>query len=224
MFITFEGVDGSGKSTQARLTADYLRQCQYNVLLTREPGGTEIGDQVRTILLDNMENVDMHARTELLLFCASRAQLVEQVLVPHLEGGGVVICDRYIDSTYAYQGYGHGLNLKSLRRVVEFATGGLLPDVTLFLDITPEAALRRRASGTLFGEAWNRLDDMALEFHRRVYKGYREMILSEPARFVTVPAEGSAEAVQGDIRRALSEYLDLSSLPPSNGSSNKRHA
>jgi dTMP kinase len=209
MFITFEGMDGSGKTTQARLTADFLRRMGHDVLLTREPGGTPIGDQIRTVLLDNMENTEMHARTELLLFCASRAQLVAEVLTPHLEGGGVVICDRYIDSTYAYQGYGHGLNLKSLKGVVQFATGGLLPDLTLYLEITPEAALRRRASGTLFGQEWNRLDDMEMQFHRRVYKGYREMLLAEPARITEVNALGTPETVQERIRLMLAEWLDL---------------
>jgi dTMP kinase len=226
MFITFEGVDGSGKSTQARLTADYLRHCGHDVLLTREPGGTPIGDQIRGILLDNMDNVDMHARTELLLFCASRAQLVGQVIAPHLKAGGVVICDRYIDSTYAYQGYGHGLSLKALRQVVSFATNNLLPDVTLYLEITPEVALQRRASGTLFGEDWNRLDDKELEFHRRVYRGYRELLLQEPARFIEVGANREQHAIQADIRRALAEWLDLPPQPrpadSANGKSRKK--
>jgi dTMP kinase len=220
MFITFEGVDGSGKTTQARLTVDYLEQCGYDVLYTREPGGTSIGNQVREILLDNMENVDMHARTELLLFCASRAQLVAEVINPHLEGGGVVICDRYIDSTLAYQGYGHGLSLKALKNVISFATGGLLPDVTLLLELTPAAALRRRAKGTLFGEDWNRLDDMNLEFHERVYKGYRELRLAEPARFTEISAAGTPEAIQGEIRKTLSEYLDLPRLRYADGRHN----
>lgn len=210
MFISFEGMDGSGKTTQARLTADSLRASGHNVLLTREPGGTPIGDQIRRVLLDNMENTEMDARTELLLFCASRAQLVAEVIIPHLQRGGVVISDRYIDSTYAYQGYGHGLNLKALKQVVSFATGGLVPDVTIYLEITPEDALRRRASGTLFGEEWNRLDDMDIDFHRRVYKGYRNLLLSEPARFVEVSAKGSEDSVQAAIRKVLAEWLDLS--------------
>ncbi|GAB4523078.1 MAG: dTMP kinase [Anaerolineae bacterium] len=209
MFITFEGMDGSGKTTQVRQTADFLRERGFDVLLTREPGGTVVGDEVRKILLDEHET-EIHPRTELLLFCASRAQLVHEIILPHLEGGGVVICDRYIDSTFAYQGYGHGLNLKALRSVVAFATGGLLPDVTLYLEITPEASLRRRAQGTLFGEAWNRLDDMDMSFHQRVYKGYRELLLAEPARFVEINALGTPDEVQTDIRRVLAEYLDLS--------------
>jgi len=221
MFITFEGVDGSGKTTQAQQTVTYLQQNGYDVIYTREPGGTPIGDQIREILLDNMDNTDMHARTELLLFCASRAQLVAEVITPHLEGGGIVICDRYIDSTLAYQGYGHGLNLKGLRNVINFATGGLLPDVTLYLEITPEDALRRRAKGTLFGEAWNRLDDMELEFHQRVHKGYRELLLAEPARFVEVSALGTPEAIQENVRRELSAFVDLPQLKPINSPKRK---
>lgn len=209
MFITFEGVDGSGKTTQVRLTVEYLRGLGYDVLMTREPGGTAIGDQIRGILLDNMDNTDMHARTELLLFCASRAQLVAEVIAPHLERGGIVICDRYIDSTLAYQGYGHGLNVKVLKQILNFATGGLLPDLTIYLEMTPEAALNRRAQGTLFGEAWNRLDDMEMDFHRRVYKGYRKIALAEPARFVAIPADHTQEYVQNAIRRVLAEWIDL---------------
>ena len=212
MFITFEGVDGSGKSTQVRATAEYLRELGYDVIITREPGGTPIGDQIREILLTNMENTEMDSRAELLLFCASRAQLVAEVITPHLEGGGIVICDRYIDSTYAYQGYGHGLNLKKLKEVITFATSGLLPDLTLYLEITPEAALRRRASGMLFGEEWNRLDDKELEFHERVYKGYREMLLAEPARFAEIPATGTPDDIQIAIRRELTQWLDLSGI------------
>jgi len=209
MFITFEGVDGSGKSTQARQTTEYLRGLGYDVLLTREPGGTPIGDQIRQILLDNMENVDMHAHTELLLFCASRAQLVAEKIVPHLEGGGIVLCDRYIDSTYAYQGYGHGLNLKALKSIITFATAGLIPDVTLYLDMTPERAIQRRAQGMLFGEDWNRLDDKEMAFHQRVYKGYRELVLAEPARFVEINADDTQQNVQDSIRRALVEWIDM---------------
>ena len=210
MFITFEGVDGCGKTTQVRLTADYLRQCGYAVLLTREPGGTPIGDQIRRVLLDKMENTQMNARTELLLFCASRAQLVAEIITPHLQSGGIVIADRYMDSTYAYQGYGHGLPLEALRSIINFATGGLLPDLTLLLEITPEAALKRRTDGTLFGETWNRLDDMEMAFHRRVHKGYRELLLREPARFAEINAAEAPEVVQTAIRQVLAERLNLS--------------
>ncbi|MDX2076849.1 MAG: dTMP kinase [bacterium] len=213
MFITFEGVDGSGKTTQIAQFASYLRELKHHVLTTREPGGTAIGDQIRGVLLDNKESEDMHPRAELLLFCASRAQLVEQIIVPHLQNGGVVLCDRFIDSTYAYQGYGHGLNLDTLRHIITFATGGLSPDVTVFLDISPKKALERRAKATLFGEAYNRLDDMALPFHERVYAGYRELMLAQPDRFLLVDADASPDLVQNRIRTALMPYLNLPPQP-----------
>ncbi len=210
MFITFEGMDGSGKTTQLQLITAFLREQGYDILLTREPGGTYIGDEVRSLLLDKGEgehHTPMHPRTELLLFCASRAQLVAEVIQPHLDKGGVVISDRFFDSTYAYQGYGHGLNLKDLKTIIMFATGGLSPDLTLYLDITPEDGLRRRAEASLFGEEWNRLDDMAMDFHRRVYKGYQKLIAKEPERWYKVDANRSVDAVQQDIRAMLKKRL-----------------
>jgi dTMP kinase len=204
MFITFEGTEGGGKTTQISLTAEYLRKRGYDLLLTREPGGTDIGDRIREILLEKGDVPSpMHARTELLLFCASRAQIVAEVIRPHLESGGVVLCDRYIDSTFAYQGYGHGLDLPQLKSVVEFATGGLTPDVTVFLDITPENGLKRRAEASLFGAEWNRLDNMDLAFHRRVYDGYMTLIKAEPTRWARIDALQSIDAVQAEIRREL---------------------
>ncbi|TVR21614.1 MAG: dTMP kinase [Anaerolineaceae bacterium] len=208
MFITFEGVDGSGKTTQAAQTVSFLRDCGYDVLAVREPGGTPTGDRIRQILLDDVATADMNPRAELLLFCASRAQLVAEVIIPHLEAGGVVVSDRYTDSTMAYQGYGHGLNLKALKQVNDFATAGLRPDMTLFLDIEPEEGLARRiAAGEDAG--WNRLDAMALDFHRRVYRGYRNLVLAEPARFVEIDARADEATVQERVRAALAEWLEI---------------
>jgi dTMP kinase len=206
MFITFEGLDGSGKTTQVKQAAAFLRDHGYDVLLTREPGGTDIGDQIRNILHD-LENTEMHPHTELLLYCASRAQLVAEVIVPYLEKGGIVICDRYIDSTLAYQGYGHGLDLKQLKQILDFATGGLKPHYTIYLDITPDDALKRRMAASLFGEEWNRMDDMEMAFHRRVYEGYRRLIRAEPKRWVRINAVQSVEKVQADILEALTSRL-----------------
>ncbi|MGW8251318.1 MAG: dTMP kinase, partial [Anaerolineales bacterium] len=164
MFITLEGSEGSGKSSQQVQLAEYLRALDIPVLATREPGGTPIGEQVRVILSD-LQHTAMHPRAEILLFQASRAQLVEQVIRPHLAKGGVVLCDRYADSTIAYQGYGYRvIDLDLLRTIVSFATGGLKPDLTLLLDLDVEEGLRRRARG---GE-WNRLDTYDLQFYRRV--------------------------------------------------------
>jgi dTMP kinase len=204
MFITLEGPDGGGKSTQAALLVDFLRQRGCDVLATREPGGTAIGDQIR-LVLSNLENTAMHPRTEILLFQASRAQHVEQVIRPHLMKGGVVVCDRYADSTLAYQGYGHQVDLTRLRTIVEFATGGLKPDLTLLLDIDAEEGLRRR---TKSGE-WNRLDAYDLAFHQRVRQGYFELVAQEPERWVKIDASRSPQAVQADIQAVVTDRLGL---------------
>ena len=157
MFITLEGPEGCGKSSQMPLLVEHLRQQGYDVLATREPGGTSISEQIRAVL-SRLDNTEMHSRTEILLFQASRAQLVEQVIRPHLEKGGLVVCDRYADSTLAYQGFGRQHDLEALRRLVNFATGGLKPDLTLLLDIDVEEGLRRKRN---CGE-WNRLDALDL--------------------------------------------------------------
>ena len=146
MFITFEGPDGSGKTSQVLPLAEFLRQAGYNVLATREPGGNAIGDRVRAVLLD-LHNTEMHPRAEILLFQASRAQLVEQVISTHLAKKGIVLCDRYADSTLAYQGYGYQTDLEQLRAIVRFATGNLTPDLTLLFDLDVEVGLRRRVVG-----------------------------------------------------------------------------
>ncbi len=206
MFITLEGPDGSGKSTQASLLVEYLRQGGRDVHATREPGGTSIGDQVRQILA-NLENTAMHPRTEILLFQASRAQHVEQVIRPHLEQGGIVVCDRYADSTLAYQGYGHQVDLERLRAIVDFATGGLKPDLTFLLDIDVEVGLRRR---TKSGE-WNRLDAYELAFHQRVRQGYFELARLEPARWVILDGGRPVDVVQADIQKVAMERLMIES-------------
>jgi dTMP kinase len=208
VFITFEGMDGSGKTTQINLTAAMLREEGYDVLLTREPGGTPLGDKIREILLEKHDYpTPMESRAELLLFCASRAQLVSEVIRPHLQSGGIVICDRYIDSSIAYQGFGHGIDLDYLEHILHFATGSLLPDITLYLDITPQEGLRRRAAASLFGEEFNRIDDMALEFHHRVYEGYRKIAEVAGERWVNIDAAQTTEEVQADITGALKKRL-----------------
>jgi dTMP kinase len=206
MFISFEGTDGSGKSTQIKQVTTYLQRQGYDVLVTREPGGTAIGDQIREIL-HSLDNTDMHPRTELLLYCASRAQLVAEVIRPHLENGGVVISDRFADSTLAYQGYGHGLDLKQLKRILEFATGGLKPDLTIYLDLKPDVGLKRRLQGSLFGEEWNRLDDMEIDFHRRAYAGYKKLIRADKERWLCINADQPPEQVQAEIIKTLAARL-----------------
>ena len=206
MFITFEGSEGSGKTSQQEKLAEYLSAQGYQPLVTREPGGTPIGEQVRVILSD-LDHTAMHPRAEILLFQASRAQLVEQVIRPHLEKGGVVLCDRYADSTIAYQGYGYQLvDLDKLRSIVTFATGGLKPDLTLLLDVDVEEGLRRRASG---GE-WNRLDAFDPDFYQRVRQGYHQMARAEPGRWVVIDAGKPPDQVQAAIRSVVLERLHAS--------------
>jgi len=202
MFITFEGSEGSGKTSQIPSLVEFLTQAGYPVVVTREPGGTPIGDQVREIL-SAFKNTAMLPRTEVLLFQASRAQLVDEVIRPCLASGGVVLCDRYADSTLAYQGYGYQLELGPLRQVIDFATGGLKPDLTLLLDMDVEEGLRRRAnSGSL-----NRLDELGLAFYQRVRLGYFQLAQDEPHRWVVIDAGRPPEQVQEDIRRVILERL-----------------
>ncbi len=203
MFITFEGPDGSGKTTQIRLLTGWLRGQGYEVIVTREPGGTDIGDQIRDVLHDP-DNIAMNARTEILLYSASRAQHVAQLVRPALAAGKIIVSDRYADSTLAYQGYGRGLHLETLMTITLFATDGLLPDLTLYLDITPEEGLRRRQLG---GDEWNRLDAEALEFHQQVRDGYLELIKQEPRRWVVIDAARSEEEVQAEIRAVIRARL-----------------
>ncbi len=205
MFITFEGSDGSGKSTQIARLAEFLAQEGYPVLLTREPGGNVISEQIRTVIMD-LKNTAMHPRTEILLLQAARAQLVEQVLRPRLEQGELVLCDRYGDSTLAYQGYGYQLfDLDTLRELIHFATGGLMPDLTLLLDLDVEEGLRRRAKG---GE-WNRLDALDLAFYRRVRQGYLEMAQAETQRWVIIDASQTPELVQEAIQSVVFARLNV---------------
>lgn len=203
MFITLEGPEGSGKTSQLPLLAEFLRSHGYDVLTTREPGGTAIGDQVRKVLFD-LGNKGMDPRTEILLFQASRAQHVEEVIKPAIAQGKVVLCDRYADSTLAYQGYGHQMDLGVLREIVTFATSGLKPDLTVFLDIDVEEGLKRRTDGG----NWNRLDDYDKAFHRRVYAGYQHLITAESDRWRIVNANQSPAQVAKELQEKVLERLN----------------
>jgi dTMP kinase len=198
MFVTLEGPEGSGKTSQLPRLAEFLRQKGFDLITTREPGGTSIGDQIRKVLFD-LDNKGMNPRSEILLFQASRAQLVDEVIQPALKLGRVVLCDRYADSTLAYQGYGHGVDMKTLREIVGFATGGLKPDLTVFLDISVEEGLHRRNKG---GD-WNRLDDYDKDFHQRVYSGYQRLMAEEPERWVKVNAAQEPDLVSKDLQNVV---------------------
>jgi dTMP kinase len=206
MFITFEGPDGSGKTTQAALTVEHLRSQGYEVVHTREPGGTAIGDQIRQVV-HSLKNTEMHPHTEVLLYIASRAQLVAQVIRPALAAGQIVVCDRYADSTLAYQGYGHQLDLAALRGILHFATGGLQPDLTLYFNISVEEGMSRRQQDAAQGGEFNRLDAYALEFHRRVREGYAALIAAEPKRWAVVDAAQTVERVQSQVQAILKGRL-----------------
>ena len=203
LFVTFEGPEGCGKTTQIAQLAEFLRGCGYEVITTREPGGTHIGDQVRDIL-HSLDNKAMRAPTELLLYCASRAQLVADVIRPQIERGGIALSDRYADSSLAYQGYGRGIDLSTLRSILDFATGRLRPDLTLLLDVDVEEGLRRRRGS---GGEWNRLDQETIEFHHRVRDGYLRLAHAEPDRWVTIDAARSVEDVQAEIRAMVEKRL-----------------
>ena len=202
-FITFEGTDGAGKTTQIqRLTAD-LRQVGYDVCLTREPGGTPISEQIRDMLL-NPDHSEMAAITELLLYAASRAQHVSEVIKPALAAGKVVISSRFADATVVYQGYGRGLDLERIHRLNRIATDGITPDVTFILDLPVEMGLQRvqNSRGGL-----DRLEREKIEFHRRLRDGYQTIAQQEPQRLKIIDAQGSPEQVYAQIQAIIQPLL-----------------
>jgi len=202
ILITFEGPEGGGKTLQVKKLAEYLKGEGYEVLSLREPGETKIGEQIREVLL-NPKNKRMTARAEALLFEASRAQLVEEIIKPALAAGKIVLLDRFFDSTTAYQGYGRGLPLKEIERLNMFAAGGLEPDLTILLDVEIEEGLKRREKS---GKK-DRLDEEDLKFHRRVRKGYLKMAAEEPKRWRIVDADRPAEEVFWEIVRLVGKKL-----------------
>lgn len=207
MFITLEGPEGSGKTSHIPSLVEYLREKNYVVFPTREPGGTTISEQIRDILHD-LKNAEMHARTETLLYQAARAQIVEQVIKPRLSAGEIVLSDRYYDSTIAYQGYGHQQDLEQIRALVKYATGGLTPDLTILLDLDVEVGLKRKAQNEV---EWNRMDAYTVEFHKRVRTGYLEMVKQEPQRWVVVNSDQKWEFVQEELRKVTMKKIKVSS-------------
>jgi dTMP kinase len=203
MFITLEGPEGSGKTSQIPDLVEYLRKKGYTVFPTREPGGTFIGEQIREVIHD-LKNVEMHPRTETLLYQAARAQIVEQVIKPRLKAGEIVISDRYYDSTIAYQGYGHQQDLEQVRALVKYATGGLVPDLTVLLDVDVEVGLGRRKKN---GVEWNRMDAHEIEFYQRVRAGYLKMVQQEPGRWVVIDTGREWQSIQEELRKVIEERL-----------------
>ena len=203
MFITLEGPEGSGKTSHIPYLVEYLREKGYKVFPTREPGGTSIGEQIREVI-HSLKNAEMHPHTETLLYQAARAQIVEQVIRPRLADGEIVISDRYADSTIAYQGYGHQQDIEQVRALINYATGGLLPDLTILLDLNVEVGLERKRQNN---SEWNRMDDHEVAFYQRVRAGYLEMVKQEPGRWVIIDAGGAWEAVQEELRNTILSKL-----------------
>ena len=198
-FITMEGVDGSGKTTQLQLTARYLLQCGYDLVTTREPGGTRLAERIRNIVLD--ADAAINPRTEVMLYLAARAEHVETVIKPALAAGKVVLCDRFADSTIVYQGFVRGIEIAKVQALCEFAADSLQPELTILLDAAPEALLQRRADRGVR----DRFEQEGLDFQKKVREGFLSLANSEPDRIKKVNALQNTDAVQADIQKLLKE-------------------
>jgi len=199
-FITFEGSEGCGKSTQSKLLAQYLKSLGYKVVYLREPGGIKISEKIRDILLD-AKNDSMSAETEMLLYMAARAQVVSEIIRPALSKGRIVICDRFLDSTLAYQGYGLGMNINLIKTIGEFATTGIKPNLTIFLDLPVKKGLLHRK----FVE--DRIEKRSLGYHARVRKGYLKLASLEPKRIKIVKVEDEKSCTQSKIRKLVKDVI-----------------
>ncbi|RAM49597.1 MAG: dTMP kinase [Hapalosiphonaceae cyanobacterium JJU2] len=204
--IVFEGVEGCGKTTQIQLCSEWLQSLGISVLVTREPGGTSLGLHLRRLLLEKSPDQPIADRTELLLYAADRSQHVEEELRPNLAAGKIILCDRYTDSTIAYQGYGRGLDMSLIAQLNSIATNGLESDVTLWLDLDAEVGLaRKRGTSTTL----DRIEQEAIAFHRRIQQGYAELAKTHPHRIVRIDANANIEIVQKKVQKFLIEKLKV---------------
>lgn len=203
MFITFEGIDYSGKTTHAKALVDFLKEQNLPVLFLREPGGTSISEKIRTILLDRV-NLGMTQVAELFLFSSARAQLVREVINPALKKNIIVVCDRFTDSTVAYQGYGRGIELQDIRRINHIATGGLIPDITFLVDITIDEIYRRQVAA---GIEVDRMESSGKEFFEKVRDGYWRIAQEAPNRFVVVNGTREIDVIQNEIRDIIMKRI-----------------
>ena len=202
IFISFEGIEGSGKTIQARLLDEFLRKKGYTVVLTEEPGGTQIGLKIRELLL-SVEHQEMTSVTELMLYNASRAQLIKEVILPSIKKGAIVITDRFNDSTVAYQGYGRGIDLNLIDSIDRIVTAGLKPDITILLDLNVEVGLKRN-------RGIHKADRLELEdkaFHKKVRNGYLEIAGKEPERIKLIDASKSIEEIHGEIVSIVMNFI-----------------
>ncbi|HEY5585902.1 MAG TPA: dTMP kinase [Ruminiclostridium sp.] len=202
LFITYEGTDGSGKTTQIKLVEEYIREKGYEVVLSREPGGTRVSELIRDLVLDSA-NTEIVPLTEMILYAASRAQHVAEVIKPAVDMGKIVICDRFVDSSYAYQGCGRGVDLRIVADVNRVAIDGMVPDITFFLDIDPEIAIERRINST----GADRIEQEKIDFHTRVYDGYKKMAMLYPDRIKVIDANKSIKDIFSQIKEYLNELL-----------------
>jgi len=217
LFVSFEGGEGSGKTTQLKALLAHLRSAGRDVVETRDPGGTPIGKQIRSLLLDR-EHAGMAPAAELLLYAASRAQLVHEVIRPALSRGQIVLCDRFADSTVAYQGYGRGLDLDLIARLNALATAGLRPDLTFLLDLDPAVGLQRATRRvTERQEPHDRIEGEGLAFHQRVREGYRAIAAAEPDRVIVLDALRGMTEIEAQIRGRMNGLLGSAGRPEGSG-------
>lgn len=203
-FITFEGGEGAGKTTIIHFVKEYLLEKGYEVITTREPGGIDIAEQIRSIILDTA-NKQMEGRTEALLYAAARRQHLVEKVIPALNQGKIVLCDRFIDSSLAYQGFARGIGMEEILVVNQFAIGGYMPHLTIYLDLDPEVGLARINANK--DREVNRLDLEGLEFHHTVRRGYKELVHSYPQRIVEINAEPELEDVRVEVLSILKQRL-----------------
>ncbi|GAB1349815.1 dTMP kinase [Ignavibacteriales bacterium] len=206
MFISFEGIDFCGKTTQINLLKQYLEKLGREVYIVREPGGTQISEKIREILL-NKKHLEMCDETEIFLFSGARAQVVREIVRPHLADGAVVIADRFHDSTTAYQGFGRGLNAEAVKKINEIATGGTLPDITFYLKLSVEESSRRKYA---CDAELDRIEKSNDQFYKRVIEGYEKIALEFPLRIKTVNGERSPQEIHEEIVGILHETMNLS--------------
>jgi dTMP kinase len=209
--ITFEGIEGSGKSTQIKLVAEYLIKKKVPLVVTQEPSGTDIGRKIGDILF-NREHSHLCAETEMFLFCAARAQQVREVIMPALEQGKVVLCDRFSDATYAYQGFGRGLNQEFIKLINDYSALLLKPDMTLLFDLPVEIGLQRatdRNNRLEKPSATDRFERENVDFHRRIREGYLDILRKDPERFRLIDANRDVDVIQEEVRRHISDFINL---------------